>query len=837
MSSCRLRPAGLPETCIAGAFAVVALCPFDVPAQDAADTSREETFERLFGDSEQRIPAATYPLFLRSRNLRDLRVVPRDGQFLVDAEPFLQALRDRLRPDVYRERFAVLEGSRQIPLSTVRQRGVDASFDRQRLAVVVEIPAALRKRRTLSLGADPQPPGNLRAPEPFSFFLNTGISAESQENGRFLPSQQDGVELALDGALNMDGVVLSSDATYEPNRSPGWQRGFTRLTKDFPEDAIRARAGDIIPATTGFQSSRAAGGIRIGRTFSLRPFEDFSPTGQRDFRIQSRSEVTVVVNGVEQTSFVLPPGRYRLEDLPVDANTRTAVQLIIEDDFGNVRRLSFPLFFSNQLLEPGTVDFEVAVGAPRGRGPDGRVQYNSDTKFATGFARLGLSQTATLGVNAQADPNVSQLGADGVWASPIGTFSSDISISEADFGTGAAGTLQYTIADPFDRNVARTINLSATTQSRNFAAIGTDSPSNPVELSLSGGYSQQVGDATSLSLTGSYEFSRDDTADDYTGTASVSRSIGGAFVGTQVSYDRSDGRGDLTAQVFISFTFGPRSFGSSTYDSENNRVRTRLSTRRTVAGRSINATATATRSRTERSGSGSVNYTGRRFVANAGTEIDLPTDDRGGTRTRTVVGVQTALVAAGDSIAISRPVTDSFAIVAPSDNAPDFDLAIGPERGPEGDIQGYEYRSDFLGPPVVTGLISYIPNTIEVEAPDAPLGASLGGQTFQVRPTFKSGFDFDIGSERNVAVIGTLLKPDGSPVVRRSGTARLVGGDEEISFFTNQTGRFYIEGARAGERYRLSVAGLPLEAVLEVPGEALGTLRVGELRASQGGEQ
>jgi outer membrane usher protein FimD/PapC len=119
---------------------------------------------------------------------------------------------------------------------------------------------------------------------------------------------------------------------------------------------------------------------------------------------------------------------------------------------------------------------------------------------------------------------------------------------------------------------------------------------------------------------------------------------------------------------------------------------------------------------------------------------------------------------------------------------------------------------------------------VDVTAPEAPLGASLGGQSFTLAPTLNSGFDIEVGSARNVAVIGTLVRPDGTPVSRRAGTAALEDGDETIDFFTNEAGRYFLRGLRSGRTYTLNVAGVPGTAELSVPDDTVGQIRVDQTR-------
>jgi outer membrane usher protein len=800
-------------------------------AQDNVEEeeTKEEAFERVFGEDQPPIPAGDYPLLVDGRNVASIRARPGrpDDPVRVSRQPLLEVLEGILRPDAYAALSADGSQGRWLRLDQLRDQGIDATFDRQRLAIELSVPAAKRQRRTVRLGGAQRSPDEGREPADAAFFLNVGTTAQLVQKSEAEEAGAQTPRFDLDGSVNVEGLVLTGDATVDTQRERTVQRGFVTATRDFEDQVVRTQAGDIIPETAGFQAAPASGGFRVGRAFDIKPFQEFRPIGQRDFRIQRRSEVEVLVNGVVQDVFTLPPGRYRLQDLPLEANTANQVRLRITDEFGDTRVLSFPIFFTNALLAPGVTDFEIAGGLPRTRGPEGRVRYQRDRAFLTGFVRHGILENLTLGANAQSDRNVHQLGLDGTWATRIGTLSGDAAVSFGDASDGWAATGQYTIFEPFGQDVGRSLDLRLTSRSDNFAAVGARDPVNPVAVTASARYSQDLG-PVNASLTGTYGARRDDQPDSYSASVNVASNLGPAAVSANLTYTREDGGSEVQAFISFSVPLGDRSGLRASYSSRNARVRSSVfgSTGRGL-GR-VDYDVTAARARDSDRVEGTVDVTTNRADFRVRQQVENVDTAGAVTRAEAVVSAQTAIVGAGDTIALSRPVSDSFAIVSPAADAPDYDLALNPSRF--AGERSVEARSDFFGPPVLANLNAYIPASVDVTAPDAPLGASLGGQSFTLAPTLNSGFDIEVGSARNVAVIGTLVRPDGTPVSRRAGTAALEDGNETIDFFTNEAGRYFLRGLRSGRTYTLNVAGVPGTAELSVPDDTVGQIRVDQTR-------
>src|SRR5690606_29883959 len=104
-------------------------------------------------------------------------------------------------------------------------------------------------------------------------------------------------------------------------------------------------------------------------------------------------------------------------------------------------------------------------------------------------------------------------------------------------------------------------------------------------------------------------------------------------------------------------------------------------------------------------------------------------------------------------------------------------IAVEPRRGFGSTRTLYSAYSDALGPAVVPSLPPYFNRTLEVDAPDAPAGTSLGGQVFAIRPGYRSGYRLQVGSGSNVSAVGTLVGRGNEPLAFVTGEARRVGAE------------------------------------------------------------
>ncbi len=138
--------------------------------------------------------------------------------------------------------------------------------------------------------------------------------------------------------------------------------------------------------------------------------------------------------------------------------------------------------------------------------------------------------------------------------------------------------------------------------------------------------------------------------------------------------------------------------------------------------------------------------------------------------------------------------------------------------------------SDIFGDALVSDLPSYSRSQLPIQVDGAPDGYDLGSGLFEVRPSYKSGYVLEVGSDYSVTATG-VLESEGKPLALMSGLAKETAGREtrKIVLFTNDEGRFAAEGLKPGLWRIELVAQPPVCFLLQVPAGTAGILDAGKL--------
>ncbi len=199
---------------------------------------------------------------------------------------------------------------------------------------------------------------------------------------------------------------------------------------------------------------------------------------------------------------------------------------------------------------------------------------------------------------------------------------------------------------------------------------------------------------------------------------------------------------------------------------------------------------------------------------------------------RTVVRAAFSLSYAGGTLALGRPVAESFLIARTHSTLAGKRVLLDPANDQAA------AQSDALGAATLGQITAYSRRTVTYAVPDAPAGYDLGAGNVTLRPRYKSGYLLTIGSDYNLLVVGKLVDADGSPVALLAGKAIELSNAKRqaITVFTTRDGRFGAQGLRPG-RWRIEMpADEPLAYEFTVTASEDGTARVGTLApvATQG---
>jgi outer membrane usher protein len=775
----------------------------------------------------------------------------------------------------------------QVGITELKAAGFDVRFDTGMMELVFEPAVDQRPVGDISIGGF-VPLQQTRsaatvAPSVFSGFVNLfgGIDHQWGSN-----AAQDltGVSFTAESVFRLWHVVIENDVHYDSKvdlfRCPigarcfasheqGWKRRNTRGIYDLPDNLLRLTFGDVSAMTGSFQSAPDMLGLSIEKSpRKLSPSENIRPTGRSSFRIERPAEIDVMVNGAVLQRLRLGPGNYNLRDLPLQAGAND-IELIITDDTGERRTLSFKSFFDGNLLAQGKSEWAVSGGVPSYLRDNQRV-YRHNEYFGTGFLRLGLTDQATGEIHAQGDNNVAMGGVGLFTALPYGFVSLHGNLSHSASGLGYAAGLTYDLINFSGAMTALTgakENFRFGVEHRSTAyrtpgeflatASGILFPQYNYSWRFTAAYSVPLTEKVSATLSGRYQIGND--AAFKTSPLTVS----GNRYGVDLTLTSS-----LTSWASASLSMGYqndsflRDFTNSQSDAGEFRVGVRFHirpserTRLAASYDSINNTTLVSGGIYEQRGTdrwdasadfgrygyddratagASVGYVGNRMegrlVHTSG--IDGVGRDRFDPRAgdqRSSARIGTAIAFAGDKLAIGAPVRgNAFAIVDTHDTIKGKPLTVGTKEQPRA-------TGGILGPALVTDLPSYVPSSLQVDVDDLPTGYSLGQGGFDLFAPYRGGYALTVGSSYSVSAFGTLLKANGEPVALLTGVATLEGNAaKQVHVFTNASGKFGAEGLGPG-RWMLEMAtdGEPTRFLLDIPKGADGLVQLGTLKPMKG---
>ncbi|WP_395337165.1 fimbrial biogenesis outer membrane usher protein [Novosphingobium sp. BL-8H] len=717
-----------------------------------------------------------------------------DDRILVEVPDLLELLHSVLSDANLARVSDALADKKVVSTADLPRFGINLVYDPSTLGLLLSVDPTLRQRQSIQvMGGAAQVSGPIQPAEDVSAYVTAYINSDyvytGAETGFMTPN------IVYDSAVRVKGFVLENEGSIQDS----FRREGTRLVYDDERHTARYTAGDLEPVARGFSGTSPMAGLSMSRVYAdLDPQRNIQPRGQRSFTLTRASTVETIVNGQSVQVTRLNPGTYDIGDFPF-AQGSNNVQLLVRDDSGRENVISFSINFDRTLLAAGLSEFGVYAGVKTPFRTSGR-HYTNDP-IASGFYRHGLTDELTLGGNFQIQSRGGVGGAEVVWASPIGTWSLNAAGSHNNTaGNGYAINIGYEFSRVGKGGNARSLTASLQATSKDFSLPDNITASNPYSVEIGATYSQSLGADHYFSLDGYYSVGRGAKKDQSTGRVTYGwRPNQRLLLTAEGYYERNDRGTGPGARISLIYRFDRNSSANADFDTDNDRARLSYQRSSGTGVGSYNASANldrvddsigvnaAVNVLTNRAELGAAHYTS---FSNSGSIIDQ----------RTSVRTAFSLAYAGGSVALSRPIYDSFAIVKPHSSLEGKAVYLDP-RDDE-----YIAKSGLFGGAVMPQLTAYSPRLMTYDVPSAPAGYDIGPGIIQLKPPYRSGSLIEIGSDYFVTYTGQLLKPDGTPLALVGGRAIEVSPPNHqsadrkpVEMFTNRTGHFAVQGLRAGK--------------------------------------
>lgn len=747
-----------------------------------------------------------------------------DGTIRYDRQAVIDKLAQFLTTDGQTRFAAALPATPMVSPAELEQAGVTLVYDSSRLEVRIErIDPQMIKARVLGdVARFSQPPISLQ-PQEFSAYLNMIGDFRVEDFSEFQTPA-----VVLQGAIRYKGFVLEADGGFDKNLTgggSGFYRRQARLVYDEYDKLRRWTGGDLqingLPITAG----TLLGGISVEK--GRRVFVGSAPliklgAGQQ-FLLDRDATLEVLVDGQQVERLQLNAGSYDLSQLLTQYGGRNA-QLFVTDIGGRRQLTSFDPYYDTSDLTAGETEYGLAAGfVPVAF----RAQpiYGGSPAFS-GYYRRGISNRVILGGAIQASADVQVAAVEVVVAPQF--LSGRVELSGAvstGQGTGYALHGGFSIQRGYGPS-AKQFAASIDYRSHEFSTLSDQiGLSRFRQLSVNANYSQAIGERMTLTVGGNY-YEREGLRTTKLAFADLAYRADRFRITAGVEYGQDIFGRTIGGRITLVVPLSRNTRFEAGYNSRRDDARVSFTKSYDNSVGSFGYDVTARRSDGFTSLEGSANYTGNRFYSRftattAGQGFSGITD-----RQDARLQIGTSLAFAGGSVALGRPIDDSFVIAKPHAALGDKQVIIG-QSVDNGQVQG---QSGALGPALHARLNSYNRQSFQYDLKGGTEGYDIGTGIHTVVPPYKSGYELVVGSDASVSAYG-FLNVGGERANLLSG---MIAGIDDPDykgdvFFTNSVGRFAAQGLRPGKTYRVTLTNPPVSFEIKVPTETKSLLQMGEV--------
>ena len=712
-------------------------------------------------------------------------------------------------PDGRRQAFAA-DTIPRVSLASLAPQ-ITFTLDEAEIRLLISADPALLATTELAI-SNPRPPG-WKVTSNNAFFLNYSANWSSDDT----TSGYGELGAHLFGALFETAASVDETGAVTP--------GLTSLTFDQVKARRRWVLGDTIGRSTTLGSSPVVGGFSLSTQEDLDPYYAIYPQPQVRGAVRTPSTADVYVDGRLVSSVRLPPGRFTLNDLPIETGFGNA-RVIIRDAFGRQQSINLGFYLSTQLLKRGEQDYSYVAGLER-TSEGTKVSY--DRAMGTAVHNIGLTDSLTIGFQAEGAKDLAMAGAGfnaRLWR--LGTFGAEGLVSRtAENEQGYAATGVYSFLSNWFSSEVRGTWIGPKFQNLFLT------PADQNQVTADGSASVSLGRLGSLTVGGTLGGPDALTArisqinPDFLGRLpdDVKRSLKDALA---TQHDRAlrlgyavnvTPRAQLSANAtrldragepiawegFASLTLalGWRTVASAvtSVDTEGQALTTVNFQRSLPLGPGFGFRIDADAQEPYRT-TGTFEVQGRRGIL--GLRADGSQEDE----TVGTVNLAGSIVAIGGEVLLSRPVDDGFALVKVPNSRGVRVLANNQLSG----------RTGRRGSLFVPDLRSYLSSPIGIEQDDLPVEMKLGTISQDIAVPYRGGAVVVFEATVIRALTGRLDVAGKAP---EYGTLSVTVGAAEFSSPLNASGEFYFEDLPPGDHPGVaSWSGRTCRATIHMPDKA-----------------
>jgi len=673
-------------------------------------------------------------------------------------------------------------------LSLRAMAGVSFTFDEQTLTLHISAEPSLLPRTSIEFASRPQ--RNVYYSKESSVFLNYGMEYHAGEGVTF-----QSLSLTNELGIRRGDYLFLTDTLYTRDKiQDNFVRLHTSITRDDRQEMRRIIFGDLFASSGTLGSSTNLGGISFSKVYGIDPFFITYPTLELSGQVSLPSEVDIYMNGAKIRTERVAPGEFQLRNLSAYGGAGV-VELVVRDSLGREQRFPYPFYSGdNILLKKGLHDYSYNIGFRRDE--FGRESNRYSNPAAVVFHRYGLNDFLTLGFRGEAAKDLVNGGPQAaVRLGTLGVMNLSLSGS-AGGGPGSAVDISYQYLNrrfnarlfyQFFSRTYLTLTSSSLGLQQNYAEGGGLGYTHPKFGSLS----------FDLTVQKTYQGTEKRTA-----ATGYSKSFPGNVNLTATFRRVQDPALGYANEFFVGLSYTAKkdlNFSvrhEVTSDRESDSIQVQ---KNPPLGEGIGFRALLERDQNEGQSSTYIvnpmlQYNGRHAILKG----EMTTIQNSGNWTdQYLLGASGALVFLDGVVGLTRPVTDSFAVVK------------------VGDIEGVTVRSgaqdigrtDSSGRMFITNLSSYNDNLIAINDKDIPFEYYFPQVQKLVSPPLRSGSCIGFLVKKLQPVTGILkIRINGEVKPVEFHEVDLVVDGRKITFPTGTGGEFYIDISQSQQFMTLSLA-------------------------------
>jgi len=598
-------------------------------------------------------------------------------------------------------------------------------------------------------------------------------------------------DLELSPSLAALGFVAEGDMDISYSGGLDTTVNAARLLRDFPDLGARASLGIVNTGLVSFQSSQELLGLSFARETTLPGAQREAKRIIDEFVLERDADVTVAVNGTTIRKLRLPPGSYRLSDLPLSSGLNE-VSVKIEEEGKEARWARLGLPFDSAVLDPGEIDYSLTLGADRS---------DPSEAFGSGSIARGFVGGWEFGVDGEAGFGILLGGLTALWASPFGSLgaASGLCLPYSGSPTPAYGErLYWRYFSPSRRYLPR-LGAAIEYRSAGFTAPRDDLATNAPPTSPTWNLSTQASEALpwggSLTLFGDCTLEGGSVSDaSFTLGATIPiRSFTSLYLSGGVDWSSGE-EAAPRCSALLSITTPDRRSLQYRQDFVDRKDSVDLSIDLDKEGR--NSIGCSEEGLASSEADRSLELTGRsktRYVNYSASGRYYRSGDDSYTELTGSFAASTNLAFADGRFGAASSFGNAIALLVP---AP----AMGEERVELRSASGATMSTAAGRTAVISGLTPYEDFAASIEMPDSPPERRPSPASLEFLPTYRSITLLKVGVASSVSISGRLVDANLSPKKNLSGDI-IDSGGRAVPFagtFTDDDGSFECFGLSPG---------------------------------------